>query len=60
VIEKVELQFYDGRKSLETMINDQSLDKSETPSMPASISKDSIAQIAFSLALEKKKKRNPS
>jgi len=56
VVKKVELQLSDNRKSLEGILNDKSSDKSESPSKPASISEDSVAQIAYSLASEQKEK----
>jgi len=57
-IEKVESQLTDNRKSLENMITDQVSDKAESPSKSPSISEDSVAQIAFSLPQNKKKRRN--
>jgi len=56
LVNKVESQLCDNRKSLESLINDQSSDKSEPQLKPASISEDSVTQIAYSLASEQKEK----
>ena len=57
LVNKVESQLCDNRKSLDSMINDHSLGKSEFLPKPASISEDSVTQIAYSLACEQKKEK---
>ena len=57
LVNKVESQLYDNRKSLESiMINDHPTGKSNFFPKPASISEDSVTQIVYSLASKQKEK----